>query len=464
MVLNQIQLLQVELGQHLSEELALSSTSKDKLQVLQSEPRRFLALGLVNISDRNLEVEKFFSDPEKKNLDLEFIQTQLGLVSSSSSLQAGQAFFWIDEGANNTKYLFSLLPFEFENKNTWGLGISRVPTPWLEFPGAKSLFLLEKGTGQIISAYGGENQGAGAGEELLQESSYQVASYEISSGESRAWQELRGTNLIVMLKESATSPFVTVGPWAFLSLAFLLGLVLMMSKDEQIQEEEKEEQPEREDLRLRKEAVEPEEPPKSEILEEIEAIPEPKEPKAKPTTAAPIESVIEDQLLESVLTKGEQGHRVVDGISDVLTGLSQEIQAHSIRVNILVPESLTSDWPQTQLKTVLEEVVRNSIEAMEDSEVKTLTFSSEERDSFIDLTVEDTGVGMTDEVLERSLEAFFSTKPSLNKRRGLGLNVAKRLLEISGGKIQIESTPSVGTKVTLSFLRQSQESLLQEQV
>src|SRR5690606_11623964 len=119
-----------------------------------------------------------------------------------------------------------------------------------------------------------------------------------------------------------------------------------------------------------------------------------------------------------------------------------------------VSESVTSNWPQTQLRTALEEVVKNSLEAMESSETKTLTFSAVSRYDFVDRTVEDTGCGMTDEVLHRSLEAFFSTKPSLNKRRGLGLNVAKRLLDISGGSLKIESTPSVGTKVTLSFLKE----------
>jgi signal transduction histidine kinase len=94
---------------------------------------------------------------------------------------------------------------------------------------------------------------------------------------------------------------------------------------------------------------------------------------------------------------------------------------------------------------------------MESSETKTLTFSGKDLGDSVELVVEDTGVGMTDEVLERALEAFFSTKPSLNKRRGLGLNVAKRLLEISGGQLKIDSTPSLGTKVSLIFLKESHE-------
>lgn len=465
LVQNQLQLLQLELGHNLSEELSLATASNEKLGTLQSGTKDFLAVGLVRNAGRGLTAERLFRSSATPGLSLEFVQSQLSSLNSVNEFKNEHAFLWTANGTDNLEYLFALLPYEIEGNKAWGLGVSRLPTSWLRFSGANSLFLLDKNTGRMISAYGGKNQGGGAELELAQGSSYQIASYDITSREAKAWQDIQGTNLILMLRENSSSPFLAVAGWGILSLGFLLGLLLMTKsplerkrlyrKKEDKVETETEEKTEIETETAIKAPAVDELKPREQLVSS-----EPKKPVSK--LQVPIESVVEDQLLENIFVKQESGHRVVEGISDVLTSLSHDIQAHGVRVNILVPEALRSDWPQTQLKTVLEEVVRNSLEAMEGADTKTLTFSAEERGFFIDLVVEDTGTGMTDEVLKRSLEAFFSTKPSLNKRRGLGLNVTKRLLEISGGKLQIESTPSVGTKVTLSFLKNSQTSLLSQ--
>jgi signal transduction histidine kinase len=63
-----------------------------------------------------------------------------------------------------------------------------------------------------------------------------------------------------------------------------------------------------------------------------------------------------------------------------------------------------------------------------------------------ELTVADTGKGMTAEVYQRCTEPFFTTKPSGS---GLGLAFARRAAEEAGGSLEIESVVDVGTSVTL---------------
>ncbi len=66
----------------------------------------------------------------------------------------------------------------------------------------------------------------------------------------------------------------------------------------------------------------------------------------------------------------------------------------------------------------------------------------------IRINVSDTGCGMDEEVARRATEAFFTTKGA-GKGTGLGLFMAQRLAQQTGGSLEINSTPGVGTMVTL---------------
>jgi signal transduction histidine kinase len=62
--------------------------------------------------------------------------------------------------------------------------------------------------------------------------------------------------------------------------------------------------------------------------------------------------------------------------------------------------------------------------------------------------VTDTGVGMDQEALRKIFEPYFSTKAT---GTGLGLTIAKRNIELSGGTIAVSSTRGVGTTVTMTL-------------
>lgn len=63
-------------------------------------------------------------------------------------------------------------------------------------------------------------------------------------------------------------------------------------------------------------------------------------------------------------------------------------------------------------------------------------------------TIEDTGVGIPDEHMERIFEPFFSTKEP-EKGTGPGLAISRRLLEHLGGEIDVESQLGEGTTVSV---------------
>lgn len=66
------------------------------------------------------------------------------------------------------------------------------------------------------------------------------------------------------------------------------------------------------------------------------------------------------------------------------------------------------------------------------------------------ITIEDTGIGIAENSLDRVFEPFFTTKDP-GKGKGLGLTICKQIVRDCGGRISIESAPEKGTLVTISF-------------
>jgi signal transduction histidine kinase/ActR/RegA family two-component response regulator len=71
---------------------------------------------------------------------------------------------------------------------------------------------------------------------------------------------------------------------------------------------------------------------------------------------------------------------------------------------------------------------------------------------YVELSVADSGKGMSAEVVERAFEPFFTTK-EVGKGTGLGLSQVYGTLRQSGGAVRIESTPGKGTIVRLYLRR-----------
>ena len=122
------------------------------------------------------------------------------------------------------------------------------------------------------------------------------------------------------------------------------------------------------------------------------------------------------------------------------TGLAGRIDIHN-----QVPSPLPRVFvDRTLIARALSNIVENALHAMPG--VGSLTLTADADAQFVLLRIGDTGLGMDDEALGRVFEPYFSTKAT---GTGLGLPIARRNVELSGGEIHVESAKGRGTVVTL---------------
>ena len=102
----------------------------------------------------------------------------------------------------------------------------------------------------------------------------------------------------------------------------------------------------------------------------------------------------------------------------------------------------------SQLNQVLVNLVVNALQAM--TEGGKLSIKTSSNGDFVFLIVEDTGAGMSDEVLRKIFTPFFTTK-SVGQGTGIGLPVVHGIVSSHGGSINVESKVGQGTQFKIQI-------------
>ncbi|HEX5394658.1 MAG TPA: ATP-binding protein [Rhodocyclaceae bacterium] len=95
-----------------------------------------------------------------------------------------------------------------------------------------------------------------------------------------------------------------------------------------------------------------------------------------------------------------------------------------------------------ELNQVFMNLLVNASHAIEKKGVITIRTGVQDKEAWVEIA--DTGCGMKPEVVEHIFEPFFTTKP-VGKGTGLGLSVSYNIVQKHHGRIEVESTPGVGT-------------------
>ena len=126
-----------------------------------------------------------------------------------------------------------------------------------------------------------------------------------------------------------------------------------------------------------------------------------------------------------------------------------------VKVSFLAPEQpVWTVVSRTRVEQVLLNLLSNAAHAVEavrgrPAEVRVYVSEDESR-RLASCRVEDTGVGMSPEVLASIFEPWFTTKPP-GRGTGLGLPVVRNLLRELGGELSVESEPDQGSAFTFQL-------------
>jgi len=152
----------------------------------------------------------------------------------------------------------------------------------------------------------------------------------------------------------------------------------------------------------------------------------------------------------------------LDIIEEVLYDFQNEIEEYEISIQNTIPKEIVLSANRNEIKSVFINLLSNAIHSLIDAEEKIITISCIEHvNGIIEITIADTGCGISQVNLNRIFEPFFGTKgiyaepgssQSEFESRGLGLSVCHTILEKHhDGKIDIFSEPGKGTRVVFKL-------------
>jgi nitrogen fixation/metabolism regulation signal transduction histidine kinase len=137
---------------------------------------------------------------------------------------------------------------------------------------------------------------------------------------------------------------------------------------------------------------------------------------------------------------------VIALVREVMDPYRQGLEGR-IRLDVDLPETLPHvSIDRTLVSRALVNIIENALHAMPGAGA--LTVRAGQNGQAVHIRVSDTGVGMDAEAMARAFEPYFSTKAA---GTGLGLPIAKRNVELSGGTISMSSERDKGTTVELTL-------------
>lgn len=163
--------------------------------------------------------------------------------------------------------------------------------------------------------------------------------------------------------------------------------------------------------------------------------------------------------------------KVLNLLQDFLSITKIKVEKDIIDINYLLEESMASIMPllkehkiegileldddeqfieadYNRINQVIINLVKNSIEALNDTIEKQIKISTKKLTNSIEIVVEDNGTGITKENLQNMKEPFFTTKKN---GTGLGVYLSREIIKAHGGKINYKNKEDMGTKVTITL-------------
>jgi two-component system cell cycle sensor histidine kinase PleC len=161
------------------------------------------------------------------------------------------------------------------------------------------------------------------------------------------------------------------------------------------------------------------------------------------------------------ISKIQSGKCIMDprevNLGEVLSASASSFRLMAENAGVLLEESIDPDLPHingdgVRLRQVFTNLISNALKFTRDG--GTVEVSAQARGDILHATVRDTGVGMTSEEVSVALTPFGQVDASHARWRegtGLGLPIARALVQLHGGELSIRSEKGKGTSVEVRF-------------
>lgn len=151
------------------------------------------------------------------------------------------------------------------------------------------------------------------------------------------------------------------------------------------------------------------------------------------------------------LQLGLEDFRIDRCLQDAVALVAPLAGAKGLRLVEKVPTDLhvRADWKRTA--QVLTNLLVNAVKFTDEGGI---TVTAERQGGFVEVAVTDTGIGIAPEALPHIFEEFRQADASHARRMegsGLGLAIVRRLVELHGGRVEVESTVGRGSSFTFTL-------------
>jgi len=141
-------------------------------------------------------------------------------------------------------------------------------------------------------------------------------------------------------------------------------------------------------------------------------------------------------------------------INDVIEE-ALEICNNKIKYNITIekniPESIAFAFgDQYQIEQVLVNLITNAADSMNEQKKARLLISCQLQDNMIQVSVQDNGPGISEEIVHKIFDPFFTSK-GRHDSTGLGLSISRSIMEEHNGQLNVKNAPGGGAIFSFSI-------------
>jgi len=162
---------------------------------------------------------------------------------------------------------------------------------------------------------------------------------------------------------------------------------------------------------------------------------------------ARLENMMKELLeLETTAISYRELTNINDVIMEALKSFEQDLEDRGIEAKTELGDNLPLICiDQEQMKMALANLIKNSIEAMQDK-LKILKITSRISDGRMEIQVSDTGKGIPKDKIKNIFDPFFTSK---TRGPGVGLTFTLKIIQEHRGTVSVESEPGKGTIFTI---------------